>query len=208
MIAWLLMLAVSAGLSMNLVLQLGVGIREIALAGKSETDGNARGFSRRLPIRLSLRLGVFFASALLLWLLFSFVRSLLPLGFLEYVLVFPVSVMVSSGWEHVFGRHLPDEFGSDGGGGRADVFTGGAPIAATLFVTLTLAGGFVEALVLSMGFMFGTLLAVVVVAEIRRRARMEAVPRWLRGAPLSIVAMGILSLVFSFAAIMFFDVLG
>ncbi|MCL2192386.1 MAG: hypothetical protein FWB78_03185 [Treponema sp.] len=208
MTAWLLMLAVSAGLSMNLVLQLGLGIREIALAERFASEGN--GIAQRLSRpNLPLRLSAFFVSALLLWLLFSFARSLLPLGFLEYVLVFPVSIMVSHGWEYLFDHYMPGRSGSNGGGAKtSDVFTGGAPMAATVFVTLAIAGSFVEALVLSIGFMFGTLLAIVVIAEIRRRAQMEAVPRWLRGAPLSIVAMGLLSLVFSFAAIMFFEVLG
>ncbi|MCL2190688.1 MAG: hypothetical protein FWB79_01720 [Treponema sp.] len=187
MTAWFLTLAVSAGLSMNLVLQLGLGVRE--LAGKP---------SRGAP----LRLGVFFVSALVLWLVFSFARSVLPLGFLEYVLVFPVGVAVAAGWDCLFRRYLPGKTGS------GDAFADGAPIGATLFATLALAGGFMDALVLSLGFSLGALLAVVIVDEIRRRAGMEAVPRWLRGAPLSIVAMGILSLVFSFAAVMFFEVLG
>jgi len=198
MIARLLMLAVSAGLSVNLVLQLGLGIREIALSEKPVAGGNAR----RLSVRLPVRLGVFFVSALLLWMVFSFARSVLPLGFLEYVLVFPVGIMVAAGWEYLFGRYLHWK------PGFRDVFADGAPIGATLFVTLAVAGGFLEALVLSLGFALGALAAVVIVDEIRRRARMEAVPRWLRGAPLSIVAMGILSLVFSFAAVMFFEVLG
>jgi len=205
MTAWLLMLAVSAGLSMNLVLQLGFGIREIALAEKTVTGGG------QSPLRLFLRLGVFFVSVLILWLVFSFARSLLPLGFLEYILVFPVSILVFSGWEYLFERYLPGKFSSENDGGKTDpmdAIAGGAPIGATLFLALAVAGGFVEALVLSAGFMLGTLVAVVVVAEIRRRAQMEAVPRWLRGAPLSIVAMGLLSLVFSFFAVILFEVLG
>jgi hypothetical protein len=36
---------------------------------------------------------------------------------------------------------------------------------------------------------------------------MEAVPRWLRGGPLALIAMGLLSLVFSSGALMLFGVL-
>jgi len=213
MTTWLLMLAVSAGLSMNLVLQFGFGIREITLAKKSQKGDAAAVFG------LPLMLVVFFASVLLLWMAFSFVRSMLPLGFLEYVLVFPVSLLVFSGWEYLSRRHLSKGAGSAGGRGflgslfagkhsPGDVFGGGALAGAALFMTLVVAGGLVDALVLSLGFTLGTLLAVVIVAEIRRRAAMEAVPGWLRGAPLTLVAMGLLSLVFSSAAMVLFEVLG
>ena len=202
MTAWLLMLAVFAGLSMNLVLQLGFGIREIALAEKTAAKRNAAGGGL-----LSLRLGVFFVSVLLMWQVFSFARSLLPLGFLEYLLVFPVCFMVSSACEYLWRRYLPKTQGK-GKAGTGDVFGGGALAGAALFVMLIVAGGFIEALVLSLGFTLSTLLAVTIVAEIRRRAEMEAVPRWLRGAPLTLVAMGLLSLVFSSTAVMFFEVLG
>ena len=205
MAAWLLMLAVSAGLSMNLVLQFGFGIREIALAKKGAPRGKAPA-AASLPVKLC----VFFASILLLWVAFSFARYMLPLGFLEYVLVFPVSLLVFSGWKCLSGRYLSGSPGGSGEGGHSpwDVFDGGALAGAALFVTLAVAGDIVEALVLSLGFTLGTLLAVAAVAEIRRRAAMEAVPGWLRGAPLALVAMGLLSLVFSSAAMVLFEVLG
>ena len=209
MAAWLLMLAVFAGLSMNLVLQLGFGIREIALAEKTAPQRNTA-WKGLLP----LRLGVFFVSVLLMWLMFSFARSLLPLGFLEYLLVFPVCFMVSSLCQYLWGRYLPmakTHAPTNRGKGKAptgDVFGGGALAAAALFVTLIVASSLIEALVLSLGFTLSTLLAVAIVSEIRRRAEMEAVPPWLRGAPLTLVAMGLLSLVFSSAAVIFFEVLG
>jgi len=195
MFAWLSMLAVFAGLSMNLVLQLGMGIREIALAEK-HVPGTTVAMKGLVP-----RLCAFFVSVLLLWLGFSMARSLLPLGFLEYLLVFPVGLLAAAGLEHL---DLP-RGGRKAAGGES---FGGVSIGAALFVTLMVADGFAEALVLSLGFALGTLLSVTVVAEIRRRSEMEAVPRWLRGAPLVLVAMGLLSLVFSSAAMMFFEVLG
>ena len=206
MTAWLLMLAVSAGLSMNLVLQFGFGIREIAFAKRNAperkppnaTPGGGGGAG------LFVRLSVFFVSILLMWAAFSFARAMLPLGFLEYVLVFPTAFLFSAAWDYLSVRYLSGCAGRVSG----DVFGGGALSGAALFVTLAVAGGFVEALVLSLGFTVGTLVAVAVVAEIGRRAAMEAVPGWLRGAPLALVAMGLLSLVFSSAAMVFFEVLG
>ena len=199
MAVWLLMLAVFAGLSMNLVLQFGFGIREIALSEGPVVPG-------KNTLGLSLQAGAFFASVLLVWLAFALARSLLPLGFLEYVLVFPAGFLASRTWIYLSGRYLPKS-PVLGGNGEKDVFGGGALSGGAAFVVLAVAGGFAEALVLSLGFTLGTLGAVVAVAEIKRRAQMEAVPLWLRGAPLTLVAMGLLSLVCSFAAMMFFEVL-
>jgi electron transport complex protein RnfA len=151
-------------------------------------------------------LGVFFVTILLLWLVFSFVRSLIPLGLFEFILLFPVSYLVFFGLEYVVNR-LVQKKASTTGQFLNDMFAGGIFSGAGLFVTLNIANGIVEAAVLSMGFTFGIVLATLIVAEIRRRSEMEAVPRFLRGSPLALVAMGLLSLVFSSAAMMFFDVL-
>jgi len=210
MTAWLLTLAVFAGLSTNLVLQFGMGVRELALSGRAGSPSPGRGGALGLPARA----GVFFVSVPLLWLAFSAARSLLPLGFLEYLLVFPVGFAVFSLWEHLWARYPSGRRdakkrrdGNAGNSGAADVF-GGASVGAALFVALTVAGDVAEALVLSLGFTLGTLFAVAAVGEIRRRSETESVPRWLRGAPLTLIAMGLLALVFSSSAMMFFEVLG
>jgi electron transport complex protein RnfA len=80
--------------------------------------------------------------------------------------------------------------------------------AAALFLSLHLASGFIEAAVLAFGFAFGILLALLILGEIHRRSEMEAVPRFLRGSPLALISMGLLSLIFSSAALMFFKVIG
>jgi len=193
-IAWLLSLAVLSGLSMNLVLQLGLGARELALGGEPGDPGGGRA-----PSGLPAGLCAFLVSVPLLWLALSLARQILPLGFFEYVLAFPASLAASSAWGLLpWGRKArgPDAFG------------GGALAGAALFVALLVAGGLAEAVALALGFAGGALLAFAIVAEIKRRAGMEAVPRWLRGAPLALVAMGLLSLVFSSAAAMLFGALG
>jgi Na+-translocating ferredoxin:NAD+ oxidoreductase RnfA subunit len=81
-------------------------------------------------------------------------------------------------------------------------------VGSALFLILGLAGGFAEAAMLSFGFSAGAALAVLIVGEIRRRSSMEAVPRCLRGGPLVLVTMGLLSLVCISAAMVFYAVLG
>jgi electron transport complex protein RnfA len=89
-----------------------------------------------------------------------------------------------------------------------NIFRSSALVTAALFVTLSIAGGLAEAIVLSFGFTSGIALALAIAGEIRRRSEMEAVPRFLRGGPLVLVTLGLLSLVFTSAALMFFEVLG
>jgi electron transport complex protein RnfA len=79
--------------------------------------------------------------------------------------------------------------------------------AAALFITMNAASRFVEAAVLSAGFSLGLLLSLLILREIRRRSRMEAVPRFLRGSPLVLVSMGLLSLVSGALAVIFFRTL-
>jgi electron transport complex protein RnfA len=193
------MLAVFAGLSMNLILQFGLALKGIAF---DDTVGREK---------LLAGSGILFVSTMLLWLFFSFFRTLLFLGFLEYVLLFPVSALVFFCLEYATNRFIIRDktvmrfFGDSLSGG---VFAGGALTGAGLFIMLNVAGSIFDALALALGFSGSIALVWMIVAEIRRRSAMEAIPRWLRGGPLALIAMGLLSLVFSSGALMLFGVLG
>jgi len=196
-LTWLVMLAVFSGLSMNLILQFGLGLKGIIF---DESIGKER---------LLAGSGVLFATVMILWLIFAGIRSVLFLGLLEYIVLFPVSSLVFSVFEclvnhFVLKKNAEQEeailFG--------DSLTGGALAGAALFITLNVAGSLYEAFVLSLIFSCSTALVIVVVDEIRRRAEMEAVPRRLRGGPLALIAMGLLSLVFASGALMLLGVLG
>jgi electron transport complex protein RnfA len=193
------MLAVFSGLSMNLILQFGLALKRVAF-------DSYIGIGRE---RLLAGMGILFTAVVLLWLIFSFARSLLFLGFLEYMLLFPASSLTFSVLEYLTARFI-----LKGDAGRKEAFflnnalSGGALIGAAIFITLNVAGGLLDAIVLALGFSCSTALVFVVVGEIRRRSEMEAVPRWLRGGPLALIAMGLLSLIFSSGALMLFGVLG
>ncbi|MDR2258580.1 MAG: hypothetical protein LBE14_05470 [Treponema sp.] len=185
-------LAVFSSLSLNLIFHCGLGMGKAAVFRK----GDNRVFL--LPI------GIIFASVLLLWVVFSYILSPFSLGFFEYVLLFPMSGLVYFGLEFLFYRViLKKEARTTGAVTFCDGLT-----AASLFLALHLASGFLEAAVLSFGFAFGILLALLILGEIHRRSGMEAVPRFLRGSPLALISMGFLSLIFSAAALIFFRALG
>jgi electron transport complex protein RnfA len=187
-----MLFAVFASLSVNLPLQCGLGLRGIAVSQKA---------GKRPPLA---KLGIFFSTVLLLWIVFSYLISSLPLGLFMYVLLFPMSALTYLGLERMVYRFMlrkaPE---SDGPINSHDGLA-----ATALFITLNIAEGFLEAAILSLGFVLGILLAFVILSEIRRRSTLEATPHFLRGVPLTLISMGLLSLVFSSAALMFFRAIG
>jgi electron transport complex protein RnfA len=185
-------LAVFAGLSVNLILQCGLGMRGIVISQRA---------GKKPPV---VKLGILFGTVLLLWIFFSYVITPLPLGFFAYILLFPLSALAYFGFEYLTYRFaLKKAVETDGPVNYCDGLC-----AAALFITLGVAGGFVEAAALSFGFVLGIFLAFVIIGEIRRRSMMERVPAFLRGTPLSLISMGLLSLIFSFAALIFFRASG
>ena len=211
--SWLAALAVFSGLSMNLMLQFGLGLRALVLVeniGQEETSSIAAATDKK---KFLAGLGILGALILLLWLVFSLVRSLLPLGFFEFILLFPASYLVFSAFEYVAHRVAlakaakQEKTFVQEGAFVDSILADGMLCGAALFVTLNVAGSIVDAVVLSLGFTIGIALAVLIVGEIRRRSEMENVPQFLRGGPLALIAMGLLSLVFSSAAVVFFEAL-
>jgi electron transport complex protein RnfA len=212
--ALFLTLAVFSGLSMNLILMFGICLQKIA------HDGASGGSGKETKWAFLVRSGIYFFSLMLLWLFFSFLQSVLFLGFFEYILVFPVSAVFFTVIEYLVKLLVFDNISRESkeiflncfcftdGVPSDGMSANGAMVGASLFIILGIAGGFAEAAVLSFGFSAGTALAVLIIGEIRRRSGMEAVPRSLRGGPLVLVAMGLLSLVFTSSAMIFYAVLG
>jgi len=192
----LVMLAVFSGLSMNLILQLGLALKGTVFDSIIDREKHLAG------------MGILFTAIILLWIVFLFVRSVIFLGFLEYMLLFPAGYLVYSGLAYLTNRFiLKKDTGQEEVFFPHNALSGGALIGAALFITLNVADGLLETIVLSLGFSCSTALVYVVVGEIRRRSEMEAVPRWLRGGPLALIAMGLLSLIFCSGALMLFGVL-
>jgi len=186
------LLLICSGFSMNLVLQCGLGIK-----GAAESK-NPPGLSTLI------RTGIIFFSVILLWFFFSrIVYSIIPNVFI-YVLLFPVSSVVYDALEYLFFQYL---YKKDSNGEYIVSFPGGIT-AVCVFICINLADNFLEAIVLSFGFTAGIFLVYMIVREVRKRAALEAVPRFLRGKPLVLITMGMLSLVFSVISILLFRMAG
>jgi electron transport complex protein RnfA len=188
----LALFAVFASLSMNLVLQCGLGMRGVVIT---------QGAGKKPPF---IKLGILFITVLLLWIFFSYIVFFLPLGFFPYLLLFPLSAAVHFSLEYLVYRFVLQKAVE----GESPISFCDALAAAALFITLTVAGGLVEAVILSFGFVLGVLLAFVILGEIRRRSMLEEVPLLLRGTPLSLISMGLLSLIFAAGALLLFRAIG
>ncbi|QQO07953.1 hypothetical protein [Breznakiella homolactica] len=187
----ILSLALFSGLSLNLLVQFGMGIRNV-LDRRPETT--------RSILHQCL---LVFGTVIVIWLVFSFILSPLALGILESVLILPLSMLSYLGLRKVTGG-IP--FFQQGDTQETLLGTSGLPVAASYF-TIHLAVSFGEVLVLALGFCLGYLCAACIVKEIDKRSNIETVPPFLRGAPLMFISMGLLSLIFSSVAAVLFNAL-
>jgi electron transport complex protein RnfA len=212
-------LAICSGLSLNLLLQFGLGISGIIPEQNAPPGGRAACVFWKLNACFSLVLCV---SVFALWLFFTYVLTPLTLGFLESFLLFPLSVAACAALELVLSKGLKalgltgQEFSGkqkdaapleDTAPALTSISAYNGLVLAALLITLRLASSAAEALALALGLSLGRLAAALILREIYKRSCLETVPRTLRGFPLILISMGLLSLIFSSAAVIFFQVL-
>jgi electron transport complex protein RnfA len=177
-------LAVFSGLSLNLMFQFALGCRGISEASKQG----------KIPLFQS---GSLFVSVFILWIVCHYMLRSFSGGFLEYFLLFPLTSLACMGIEALWNKVYPQ---------REKVRVYQALTAydglalASLLLTIHLALSLTEALVLSFSFSLGCLLAMLILGEIQRRSLLEWVPRSLRGSPLVMISMGLLSMIFASGA--------
>jgi electron transport complex protein RnfA len=193
-------LGVFAALACNLVLHFGLGIRALA----TEKEGGKTG--RAFYAARFLEGAVIFLSVLLLWIVFTYLLGPLGLGLFRFILIFPLSVPVCAGFETLLRRFIPREWGWSPVFRTVSAYEGLIP--AALFLALQTVSNVPEAAVLAFSFVLGILFPTFILEEIRRRAGFEAVPRFLRGSPLALLSLGLMSLVFASIAALFFSALG
>ncbi|MDR1306981.1 MAG: hypothetical protein LBK74_05365 [Treponema sp.] len=179
-----------ASLSLNLMLDFALGIREMVSRERTPRT------------RCYYPWAVLFVSTALLWVFFA--RVIGFLGIFDYLLIFPLSALASFGIEKLVFRLVPRL------GENPRIFKTGSPYnglsAAALAVTLQFAADFGEALSLSAGFALGGLFAFFIIKEIQKRSFLEAIPYGLRGTPLLLISMGILALIFSAVSALFLKI--
>ncbi|MDR3130563.1 MAG: hypothetical protein LBU18_03375 [Treponema sp.] len=196
----IIILAVFSGLSLNLLLQMGLGIRD---TGSSQ---------ERFKLDTLIQWGMLFFAVLLFWLLFSYIFSPLALGYFECFFLFPMIKAAGKGLDALVRRFLP--LGVFPAAWRpilerknlpaAELFPVAAScdglIMAALILTLRLACSLVEAAAISLGFSLGGAVAAFILRGIYKRSSLERLPRALRGRPLLFISMGLMSLIFSSTA--------
>jgi len=188
----MVLLLICSGFSMNLLLQCGLGIK------------NAAESKEPLGLSTLIKTGIIFFSIVIMWVFFSrIVSSIIP-GVFIYVLLFPVSSIFYDVLEYLVFRYL---YKKDSGSECYVSFPGGIT-AVSVFICINMANNFFEALVMAFGFTAGLMLVYVIIREVRKRAALETVPRFLRGKPLVLITMGMLSLVFSVVSILLFRMAG
>ncbi|GMO47123.1 MAG: hypothetical protein Ta2B_29070 [Termitinemataceae bacterium] len=175
-------LAVFGGLTLNLILQLGLGINQIRYEIKSKLK------------YLALNYVNLFLTICILWLLWSYALSPLALGFTEYFLMFPFVCFLFSGIEMVFymlfmrNEKSPIIFEAKSYHGLG---------IAALLIMLRMANNLIEALVLGFSFSLGAFIIVIILIAVRQRTVNERVPLKFRGMPLLLISFGLISLVLS-----------
>ena len=187
-----ILLLIYSGFTINLVLQCALGIKGIA---ESKTPFNISAF---------IKLCLIFFITIFVWFLFSQVLYSMIAGIFIYVLLFPVSIIIYDSAEYLIFRYIIKKEPDSGG---IISFPGGLTAAAS-FICVNIANNFFEAFLMSFGFTSSLFFINVIIREIRARAALESVPVFLRGKPLVLVTIGLLSLVLSTASILIFKMIG
>jgi len=187
----LALLMVFSCFTMNLVLQFGLGVR-----GFVSNNGCIKDLFI-MPL-------IIFVTVLSLWVIFVKFISILSGSILIYILLFPVASISYNGVEYLVCRFFANK---EKDNEKHLTFCNGIT-AVALFVCYSMANIFIEALIISLGIVLGILLSVLILCEIRKRALLESVPKFLQGVPLVIISMGLLLLVFTSAALMLFRIAG
>ena len=201
MVVFIAGLAVFSSISFNLLLHFALGTAGVA--GDAQNKENSR---TELPY---VQFGIQFISALFLWGFFNYAVPAFWKAFSVFFLVFPLSALVCIGLEilaeRVLSRSLTDFSGIKRTFTALTAYDGLVP--ASLLISLAVADNMADAFILSLFFAIGNLIAMLILNEIRRRSFLEWVPQYLRGSPLILISIGLLSLIAASAAGMLFKIL-
>ncbi|MDR2900151.1 MAG: hypothetical protein LBV20_01335 [Treponema sp.] len=180
------------GFSANLAIQTGLGVRDIIGIKQYKWENSfSQGF-------------ILFFSVLVTWIVFNFLVFPLNLGFLETLLLLPLTILfavfIEKGFFFVFSK-LTKPAGSSVLSAYNGLIFGAA------FFVLKMAESFTDALIMAAGFSLGYMLSMAIILEIHKRSSIEAVPKALRGSPLLLISLSLLSLVCSAAAVFFLQMI-
>jgi len=194
-----------AALSLNLILIFALGIRELVLR------------ERVSIVSVYYPWFILFVSTSLLWVLFARILIFTG-GIFNYFLMLPLAILTGFALEKLFfftinelkknpryKELLFDTVDNPGMFSIGSSYSGMS--AAALFLTLHFALSFADAVLLSLAFSAGGLLAFLILKEIQKRSFLEVIPYGLRGTPILLISAGLLSLIFSAASVLFIKML-
>ncbi|MDR2602407.1 MAG: hypothetical protein LBC53_08170 [Spirochaetaceae bacterium] len=188
-----------SGFSLNLMLQMGVGLRDFYF----EWEGWKRSYL--------LREICMFITVLIIWHFAVYALFPLSFGFFVYFLLFPLSFLLYS----VFGSLVRAFFKR---GPREDEavekdavnvpYAGEnayflRAVSDSIFIftasvfTIQFASNSLEAVFAAAGFFSGVPFAVLILKAVRNRTAKEKIPLSMRGLPIMLVSAGLLSLIFT-----------
>jgi electron transport complex protein RnfA len=185
-------LALFVALSLNLFLCFGMGVRELI------TRERVPVFHRVYPWC------ILFASSFLSWLFFDVLFNgwWVPVFLLRYPFVLFVSLGLEKGLFAVLEKAgLSAELCDNPRFFAVGASLNGFSLAAAFLVS-RFAFDAGEALFVSLAFAAGSFAAYITLKEIQKRSYWEILPRPLRGAPILLISMGLLSMMVSEAALL------
>jgi Na+-translocating ferredoxin:NAD+ oxidoreductase RnfA subunit len=182
----LMLLFIISMFTMNLTLQCALGIK-----------GNAESKNSGIVVNL-IKTGIIFLSIIIIWFVFTRVIFAISSSIFIYILLVPVSFIVYELLEYVVFSYVFKNRNEE----ESFINFPGGITAVAVFVGINIADSFLQTLVLSFGFTGGIFLVSVIVREIRKRASLEKVPRFMRGKPLVLVTMALMSLVFTVSSLL------
>ncbi|MDR0323920.1 MAG: hypothetical protein LBI12_05700 [Treponema sp.] len=144
-----------------------------------------------------IKLPVIFISIILVWIIISRFFVLMFSGIFIYIILFPLSFMFNEALDFLMLKYILKKDAAD----ESLLSFSGGITAVAAFICVNISNNFLETVILSFGFTSGILLVILFIREIRRRAALEAVPKFIRGKPLVLVSLGLLALVFSVASL-------
>jgi Na+-translocating ferredoxin:NAD+ oxidoreductase RnfA subunit len=180
--------AILASFSLNLVLHTGLGMKEIY-----------RGIDSSLRIPL-VRCALLSVVVFLFWLLWTFVFTPLSLDFFDTIFIFPFCALTFYAIdEYVPKQKLHAKLFYENP--HSHSFSSLTPLCVfSLFMTLRFASSIAEALVLSLSFSAGYILAALALGSMYLRVQSEPVSKKISGLPFVFISTGLLALIFSITA--------
>jgi electron transport complex protein RnfA len=181
-----------AAFAANSFLSLGFGVRQLVFRSSSS---QARVFAPALAFCLA---------GLAVWPVFAYALATLSLGYLEAVLLAPLSVLLSMAAERLMNLMGGKAAGVD----RSSLSAYDGLTYVLSFSILRLCASYTDALLFAFGATVGFLACDVLLQAVLLRSDVEPVPRCLRGMPLMLIAASLIAIIASFLAAAVYASLG